>query len=80
MARRCLVLAIKAKSVINFEELLALKAVKTLTTKDKDLLEFFSLFIKTDASDFKGQLQKYAKIMDTEHITEEEAITKKSYL
>lgn len=73
-------LAIKAKSVINFEELLALKAIKTLMTKDKELTEFFTLFIKTDARDFKGQLQKYAKIMATEQITEEEAITKKSYL
>jgi hypothetical protein len=80
MARRCLVLAIKAKSVINFEELLALKAVKTLTTKDKELHEFFSLFITTDASNFKGQMQKYAKTMASEHITQEEAITKKSYL
>lgn len=73
-------LAIKAKRVINFEELLALKAVKMLTDKDKDLFEFFNLFIKTDAHDFKGQLKKYVKIMTTEHITEEEALTKKSYL
>lgn len=80
MARRCLVLAIKAKSVINFEELLALKAVKLLGKMEKDLFLFFNLFIDSDAQNFKGQVQKYAKIMTDENITMEEVITKKSYL
>jgi hypothetical protein len=53
-AQRCLVLAIKSKNVINFEELLALKAVKVLATKEKELFELFNLFINTDARDFKG--------------------------
>ena len=79
-AKRCLVLAIKSKNVINFEELLALKTVKVLATKDKDLYEFFNLFINTDAQNFKGQVQKFSKTMQTEGITMEEAITKKSYL
>ena len=35
IAHRCIVLAIKTKSVINFEELLALKTVKLLASKEK---------------------------------------------
>lgn len=54
MAHRCIVLAIKTKSVINFEELLALKTVKLLASKEKEFFEFFNLFIKSDARDFKG--------------------------
>ena len=80
MAHRCLILAIKSNRVLNFEEILALKAVKVLQTKEKELFEFFSLFIKTDAQDFKGQIQKYQKVMAAEQITIEEAINKKSYL
>ena len=79
-AQRCLVLAIKSKNVINFEELLALKAVRVLATKEKELFELFNLFINTDARDFKGQVQKFSKIMQSEGISMEESITKKSYL
>lgn len=79
-AHRCIVLAIKSKSVINFEELLALKAVKLLATKEKEFYAFFNLFITSDARDFKGQLQGYSKILQAEQISLEEAINKKSYL
>jgi len=80
LAHRCIVLAIKSKSVINFEELSALKAVKLLATKEKDFFAFFNLFITSDARDFKGQVQGYSKILEAEHISLEEAINKKSYL
>lgn len=54
-ARRCVILAIKSKNAINFEELLSLKAINQLATKEKELHEFFTLFIHSDARDFKGQ-------------------------
>lgn len=50
-------LAIKSKNVINFEELLALKAVKALAGKDKEVYELFNLFMQSDAQDFKGKLK-----------------------
>lgn len=80
LAHRCIVLAIKSKSVINFEELSALKAVQLLAKKEKDFFAFFNLFITSDARDFKGQVQGYSKILEAEHISLEEAINKKSYL
>ncbi len=80
MAHRCIVLAIKTKSVINFEELLALKTVKLLASKEKEFFEFFNLFIKSDARDFKGQLKSFEKILQNEQISMQEAINKKSYL
>lgn len=54
LAHRCIVLAIKSKCVINFEELSSLKTVKQLATKEKDFFAFFNLFITSDARDFKG--------------------------
>jgi hypothetical protein len=54
MAHRCVVLAIKSKSVINFEELLVLKSIKVLANKEKPLFEFFNLFMQTDSQNFKG--------------------------
>jgi hypothetical protein len=66
--------------VINFEELLALKAVKALSSKEKELFDLFNLFMQSDAQDFKGKLKSHAKIMAQEGISIEEAINKKSYL
>jgi hypothetical protein len=44
-ARRCVILAIKSRSVINFEELLDLKAIKSL--KDVSILFSISTLLET---------------------------------
>lgn len=51
-ARRCIILAIKACSVINFEEILDLKAIKAVEQSEQQVFEFISLFVKTDMNDF----------------------------
>jgi len=43
-ARRCVILAIKTTKVINFEELLDLKAIKALESKHQDVFKFLNLF------------------------------------
>ena len=72
-AHRCVILAIKSKNAINFEELLALKAIKQLATKDKETHEFFTLFTRSNATDFKGQVAKFADIM--KKVTRHESIS-----
>jgi hypothetical protein len=54
--------------------------VKHLASKEKEFFEFFNLFIKSDARDFKGQVKQFEKIMLTEQISMQEAINKKSYI
>jgi len=51
-ARRCIILAIKARDVINFEELIELNAVKKLEEGHKEVLDFLDLFTSTDAKNF----------------------------
>jgi len=51
-ARKCIILAIKACSVINFEEILDLKAIKAVQQTEKEVFEFISLFVNTDVKDF----------------------------
>jgi len=79
-ARRCIILAIKSKNAINFDELLALKAVKLLESKDAEVFKFLTLFTTTDAQDFKGQVSKFQSIMTKENLSMDDVITKKSYL
>jgi len=79
-ARRCVILAIKAPSVINFEELLDLKTIKDLESKQQEVFKFLSLFTQTDAKDFKSAMSTYAKLMKDEGLTTEEVILKKSYV
>ena len=79
-ASRCIILAIKSKNAINFDELLGLKAVKLLESKDSEVFKFLNLFTTTDAQDFKGQISKFQDIMTKENLSMNEVITKKSYL
>lgn len=43
-ARKCVILAIKAVDVINFEELLDLQAIKQMTGKNEEVLKLLNLF------------------------------------
>ena len=78
-ASRCVILAIKAPDVINFEELLELTAVKQLQSKNKDLFSFLNLFTQTSTKDFKKELGKHAALMKKEGLSEEEVQLKKTY-
>lgn len=51
-AQRVVLLAVKVASVINFEEISQLNAVKTLESARKEVFEFLSLFVKADSKDF----------------------------
>jgi hypothetical protein len=57
-ARRCVILALKASDIINFEELLEMESIKSLAGSHKEVVDFLSSFITTDAKDFKNQLNK----------------------
>lgn len=57
-AHRCVILALKASDIINFEELLEMESIKSLAGSHKEVVDFLSSFITTDAKDFKNQLNK----------------------
>lgn len=74
----CVVLAVKAPSVVNFEELQDMKALKSI--QEKEAYKFLDLFTSTSAKDFSSKLSQFEKLMKTENISREEAIQKKSYV
>jgi hypothetical protein len=51
-AKRCVLLAIKVPTVIDFKDILELTAVKYLQSKSKDVFDFMSLFTSTDTKQF----------------------------
>ena len=78
--RRCVILAIKAVDVINFEELLDLQAIKQLTGTHQEVSKLLNLFTSTDAKKFEAQLGQFETLMEEEGLTKEELIIKKSYV
>lgn len=78
-ANRCVFLGIKDPQVINFEELLDLKAVKQLQSKNTLLFDFLSLFAQSDVKTFKQQLGKFKGLMEQAGLAEEEVQLKKTY-
>jgi len=79
-ARRCVILAIKTIRVINFEELLDLKAIKALESKHQDVFKFLNLFTKTDAKNFLKELTQFDKLMAAEGLNKDDMILKKTYV
>ena len=79
-ARRCVILAIKAVDVINFEELLDLEAIKKLTGKNEQVSNLLNLFTSTDAKGFEKKIGQFKKLMKEEGLTIDELKTKKSYV
>lgn len=79
-ARRCVILAIKTTTVINFEELLDLKAIKALESKHQDVFKFLSLFTQTDAKNFSKEMSQFDKLMQAEGLVKDEMILKKTYV
>jgi hypothetical protein len=79
-ARRCVILAIKTSNVINFEELLDLKAIKALEDKYQDVFKFLNLFTQSDAKNFLSSLSQYDKLMNQEGLNKDDMVLKKSYV
>lgn len=79
-ARRCVILAIKARDVINFEELLELNAIKQLKGANKQVLDLLDLFIEADAKNFESKLSNFTDLMASENLDKQSVILKKSYL
>lgn len=85
-----MILAIKTPNVINFEELLDLKAIKALEgvsiflthnlQKNKDVFSLLSLFTSTDAKNFLKELSQFDQLMKEEKLTKEDLVLKKSYV
>jgi hypothetical protein len=80
-ARRCVILALKASDIINFEELLELESIKSLADSHKEVLDLLSGFITTDAKDFKNWVSsKFGALCKKEDISASQLSKKKSYL
>jgi len=81
-ARRCCVLAIKARDVINFEELLELHSIKSLekSAEHKEVLDFLHQFTSTGAKEFEGNLSNFEDLMTKEKLEKKDVVLKKSYL
>jgi hypothetical protein len=89
-AKKCAILAIRVPEIINFEEVLALKAFThfqqvycfypNIYQKNKEVYDFLNLFKTSSAKDFGGQVIKFKAILETEGLTIEDAIQKKSYI
>lgn len=78
-AHRCVILAIKARDMITFEELQNIPAVNQLQSSNKEVHEFLSLFTNSDAKGFKKDLPKFNTFLKNENLDKDELIRKKSY-
>lgn len=79
-ARRCVILAIKAVDIINFDELVEQAAIKALTGKHAKVFSLLNMFTTASAQDFKTKLSEYRDLMTKEGLTEQELVIKKSYV
>ena len=79
-AKRCVLLAVKVPTVINFEEVLNLDAIKYLKGKNREVFDFMSLFTSTDAKDFTQKVKQFEKLISDERLTIEEVLKKKQYV
>ena len=51
-AKRCVILGVRVPTVIDFNDILQLSAVKYLQAKDKQVFDFMSLFTSTATKEF----------------------------
>ena len=66
--------------MINFAELLDLPAIKSLQSKNQDLIKLLNLLSQSSAKDFAGQLGSLKKLLSAEGLTDKELVIKKSYV
>jgi ribosomal protein L14E/L6E/L27E len=79
-ARRCVILAIIDPKVINFDEVLSLKAIKHLQSKDKEIFDLISAFTLNNTKDFITNVKKFEKLLKSEKIDMDQVIQKKQYI
>lgn len=79
-AKRCVILAVKVPTVIDFKDILKLDAVKHLQGRDKEVFDFMSLFTQTDSKQFEGGVKRFQRLMDEEKLAREDVIRKKQYV
>jgi len=78
-AHRCVILAIKARDMITFEELREIPAINHMQSSNKEMEQFLSLLIDSDAKGFKKDLPKFSALLKKENLDETDLIRKKSY-
>ena len=66
--------------MINFAELEDLVAIKQLTQKHAKVFALLNMFIQSSAQEFKTKLSEYRDLMNSEGLTEQELVVKKSYV
>jgi hypothetical protein len=79
-AKRCVILAVKVPTVINFDEVLELDAIKYLQGKKKEVFDFMSLFTSTDTKDFSAKIEQFKNLIAEERLTLDEVLKKKQYV
>ena len=58
-AQRCVILGVKVPTVIDFADILQLKAVQNLQGKNKEVFDFMSLFTSTDSKQFEAKVKGF---------------------
>jgi hypothetical protein len=79
-AQRCVILGVKVPTVIDFADILQLKAVQNLQAKNKEVFDFMSLFTSTDSKQFETKVKGFHKLMEEEKLAMEDVIRKKQYV
>jgi hypothetical protein len=79
-AKRCVILAVKVPTVIDFADILQLTTVKHLQAKDKEVFDFLNLFTTTDSKQFPTKVKGFNKLMEEEKLNMEDVIKKKQYV
>ena len=72
--------AIKSQNILNFEEIAALKIVKELEQKAKDVYKVLQMFQSSDVASFQKDYTAQKKLFDQNNVTQEEALLKKQYI
>ncbi len=67
-------------TVIDFADILQLKAVQNLQGKNKEVFDFMSLFTSTDSKQFEAKVKGFQRLMDSEKLAMEDVIRKKQYV
>ena len=63
--------------MIDFADILQLKAVQNLQSKNKEVFDFMSLFTSTDSKQFETKVKGFHRLMDSEKLEMEDVIRKK---
>jgi len=79
-AQRCVILGVIVPTVIDFADILQLKAVKSLQGKNKEVFDFMSLFTQTDSKEFEAKVKTFQRLLSDEKLEIADVIRKKQYV